>query len=119
MRSFLVWFLTVSSVALSASASEAESKPEAPLDPSTIVCTYAGKTYSVGAFVCAAKGVGMVCGAPAVLGTVSPFAPGARPSIAKDQVGWQILQQNNDLIAIQAADPKLSRACDINPSVTP
>jgi len=80
-------------------------------------CTYAGKTYSLGALVCAAKGVAMVCGAPAVLATSAPYNAGVRGKSTDG--GWQILQQNNSLVAIQAADPMNSRACDGNPATTP
>jgi hypothetical protein len=77
-------------------------------------CMYAGKAYSLGAFLCVSKGMAMVCGTPAVLETKSPHNGGPR---GKPTDGaWQLVQQNNDLVSIQG-DP--SRTCDINPSLTP
>jgi hypothetical protein len=60
----------------------------------------------------------MICGAPAILNTTAPYAPRSRPAVTAE-IGWQIVQQNNDLIKVQAADPMHSRACDDTSSITP
>jgi hypothetical protein len=73
-------------------------------------CDYAGKTYSIGAFLCVAKNIGMVCGQPQVLTTTAPYKPGEKPISGS----WQLVLQNSDLTHSNKGD-----ACENNTGATP